>query len=303
MEVVEIKGAKTFLKTLSLDNEKLDGFLKKSIFRGHADAEWEAIPSAFRKEMQLLSYHTLADIGERTNREQIEAEFYTLSLFVEELNQNGFHIPNEEILNMDANRSQYFDFLNKIGRGESVWPPKKYHSLISLAQHYGMPTRFLDFTYDPYVAVYFAVKEILSGYDSEYLAVYALNTYQANIRDYDFIEDYERDGLYKKRLENRLYQMVKAPSSFNDNLKNQKGLFLASVEKSFYSNDTFEPYSLDNYVSDSRDLGGCYKFIIKSCHAREIMQLLHNRFYSASTMFPSIEGCINSIYEKGRLTT
>ncbi|EGR0922563.1 FRG domain-containing protein [Vibrio parahaemolyticus] len=298
MEVIEIKSAKGLLEVISLDNKKLNGFCIKSIFRGHADSNWLAIPSAFREEGDLLSDRELAPIGVRTNREQIEAEFHTLSLFIEELNLNGFHVPNEDVLRLDTNTTQFFNFLNQIGRGESVWPPKNYHTLISIAQHYGMPTRFLDFTYDPYVAIYFAAQGVLKGCDSEYMSIYAVDIHSANIRDYDFEMNYERDGLYEHRPENRIYQLVKSPSSFNNNLKSQRGLFLAAVEKSFYSNDYFDAYSLEDYLQADKNSKGVYKYIIESKHAEEIMELLHNRFYSASTLFPSIEGCVKGLYEK-----
>ncbi len=111
MEVIEIKSAKELLEVISLDNKKLNGFCTKSIFRGHADSSWLAIPSAFREEGDLLSDRELAPIGVRTNREQIEAEFHTLSLFIEELNLNGFHVPNEDVLRLDTNTTQFFNFI------------------------------------------------------------------------------------------------------------------------------------------------------------------------------------------------
>ncbi|HCE2075710.1 TPA: FRG domain-containing protein [Vibrio parahaemolyticus] len=303
MEIIEIKNAKELLETICLDNQKLNGFCKKSIFRGHADSNWLAIPSAFRANSRLLSDRELAPIGERTNREQIEAEFHTLSLFVEELNLNGFHVPNEDVLSLDTHALQFLSFLNEIGRGESVWPPKSYHSIISIAQHYGMPTRFLDFTYDPYVAIYFAALGVLKGCNSDYMSIYAIDIHSTNIRDYDFETNYERDGLYKHRPENRIYQLVKSPSSFNNNLRSQKGMFLAAVEKSFYSNDCFEAYSLEDYLQSDISTVGKYKYVIESKYAAEIIELLHNRFYSASTLFPSIEGCVQGMYEKQGIVT
>lgn len=200
MKVIEIKGAEPFLKALSLDNKNINGVLLKPIFRGQSDANWAALPSAYRDDGNLLLDRKLYPLGVRTNREQIEAEFYTLSLLVDELNQNGFHVPNEEILNLDTNSNEFNEFITKIGRGESIWPPKKYHSLMSIAQHYGMPTRLLDFTYDPYVALYFAVKGVLEGVNSDYLAVYVVNKFNPKLTGYDFIENYESDGLYKKTL-------------------------------------------------------------------------------------------------------
>lgn len=41
------------------------------------------------------------------------------------------------------------------------WPNEKFREVISLAQHYGLPTRFLDWSYDYKSALYFALKDIV----------------------------------------------------------------------------------------------------------------------------------------------
>ena len=46
--------------------------------------------------------------------------------------------------------------------GNSHWPDSDFYEVISLAQHYGIPTRALDWSYDYRAALYFAVKNILA---------------------------------------------------------------------------------------------------------------------------------------------
>lgn len=58
------------------------------------------------------------------------------------------------------------------------WLPQEIHGL---AQHYGVPTRLVDWTYDLKSAAFFATKgEITSNRNSDFIEIYALN--QKNVR-------------------------------------------------------------------------------------------------------------------------
>lgn len=301
MEVIEIKGAKNFIKAISFEKTSITGrraSLRDYIFRGQREAEWEALPSAFRDEASLVSLGGLSNLTRRTNRDQIEAEFYMLSKFCDELNRNGFHLPNEDLLNIDTDVTGFTKFVTEIGRGEAVWPPKSFHSLIAIAQHYGIPTRFLDFSYDPMVALYFAVTDAIKYCDSDFISVYAVCARGLNVRSFDFKLSREDEDFILGQNDNRFYQMVKSPTSFNHNLRNQKGLFLAYVENNFKANDGFSPESLDKYLERTEEGSYSYKFKIKSSEAVKLLKLLHDRFYSASSLFPSVEGCVKGLYEQ-----
>ena len=250
----------------------------------------------------MLRFTFLNSLGERTNREQVEAEFYTILDFIKELNLNGFHVPNEDILNLESCAMKYIEYDAKIGRGEYIWPAKEWHSVVALAQHFGIPTRFLDFTYDPYVAMYFAVKDVLENKEkylnSEDIAIYAINS--SSMKELSFTDNFgiQEYGFLDKSKENRrLYQIIKAPASFNQNLRNQRGMFLGFFEKNFKKNMKFEPFSVEEYLEEVK-ASKSYKLVIRKKHASELLELLHSRFYSASTMFPGIEGCVKSIYER-----
>ncbi|EMI7260745.1 FRG domain-containing protein [Vibrio sp. 1865] len=303
MEVIEINGAKSFLKAVTFENPKFPKYKNESrkyIFRGQSDASWEAVPSAFRANSRLLTDGKLPSLSWRTNRDQIEAEFYTLSMFAEELNRNGFHLPNEDVLNIDTYGRGFIKFITEIGRGEAVWPPRSFHSLIAIAQHYGIPTRFLDFTYDPMVALYFAVKGAMESNNSGFISLYAIHSQGFNIRSFDFERsvDDRFGNSPTSGQEKSIYQVIKSPTSFNHNLRSQKGLFLAYIEKEFRANDILNPESLDQYIMRTTNFDVNYKFVTKVSNAPKLLKLLHDRFYSASSLFPSIEGCVQGLYEQ-----
>jgi len=104
------------------------------VYRGHSDQAWK-LESTLERILQD-NFSTRSE----------KYEQYSLYEF-----QSKFHL---------------YDKSNKVPNTKIEW--------LSIMQHYGVPTRIIDFTLSPYVALYFALENTAAKSDG-HLAIYAIN--------------------------------------------------------------------------------------------------------------------------------
>jgi len=191
------------------------------VFRGQADCMWELETSLYRE------YHRT--LPPENDKSLFDREKMLLREFVRQYSRFG--------------SNQLFD-------------DKEYYEWFTLMQHYGVPTRFLDFTYSFYVALYFASQNvnIKDEYDTTHFSIYAVN-YRwlekrfneiAPKRIVDLFK--EKDNLGKnKEIQEQIinskddrFMAVRNANCFNYNsrLVHQRGTFLipTDLDENFMSN-------------------------------------------------------------------
>ena len=200
-----------FIHSISYGGELYNTFNNGFIFRGHSSSIYKLLPSALRKEGMIGTNLIKSDEYIKIYGEllQIYRESQLLQQFYKNCDDTGLYLPfiDEKniyyLLNEDRIASTFPPF--------EYWPPKDYYELMSLAQHYGIPTRLLDWSRDLNVAIYFALSDYLRGKEireNEYMTIWAMDAGSLEL---------ESKPLPLKIIKPRYHN--------NPNLHAQKGVF------------------------------------------------------------------------------
>lgn len=246
----------------------LNGFENSYIFRGQSDASWHLESSLERA------------IGPAWSQERARKfEEFSLLQF-----KSKFHLYDTE----------------------NVQPQTKL-SWLSLMQHYGIPTRLIDFTESPYIALYFAL-ESCSPKTNSHIAIYAIN-YSALIEaslghirrmDGGFKEDMisaylKRDSIFEDIIDRFSYDIVwiTEPTVLNKRLDRQSGSFLLSGNR-----DVKIEAALNEMKYTSVDV---QKLVIPTTLYSNIYALLRKMNITAKSIYGDLFGLAQSIKTEMRI--
>ncbi|WP_127550648.1 FRG domain-containing protein [Paenibacillus amylolyticus] len=301
VETVHVNSAKELFGIISPFDERYRLLSNAYIFRGQKSAKYSLLPTALRldKQSELSKYADQIDpisgdgivseyeFFQRANELKILYEFFVKSDNV------GLNIPHVETL-----RNSMFFFLDNLSIVRE-WLPSSFHELAGLAQHYGLPTRLLDWSRDPFVSLYFASRDALKHGEcdpDDCMVLWVLNR--------SVIEYYRNYGIP--------LEIINPPYSGNPNLNAQKGLFTHWKSQSLgENNDINKSIKVDRRPLDSliyeylsKEKGFflrpeicMYKFLIPTKEAGSIFEALKRMNYDAAKIFPGFDGISRSIRE------
>ena len=214
-----------------------------------------------------------------------------------------------------ANQKKHFEefYIRDIKRNPHLYADKfnvnSDFQVLSLLQHYGIPTRLVDFSASPYVAAFFAV--INSETDS---SIFAIDYFQllnctgilfgTKYKDEDCVhiknfmagggmsDDDIFKGIILKKEQRKFIEVVQ-PFFLFDRMIQQNGIFLCQgdINCDFEENLSMN-HSVLNKVPNAHQY---FKLKIKAAWKDEIVRDLRKMNITSASLFPGIEGYLKSL--------
>lgn len=272
------------INPVSLSHNGID--MNDYIFRGEGSLYFKLIPSACRessrKALEDISDYRIVNSYKIDKHVTYTRELRVLRKFYINSDIQGLRIPDINIWR-EGIVNRYSDPVHLgIESGERKWMIPELYEVAALAQHYGLPTRLLDWSYNVYTSLFFAANGALDCYSpTDYFTLYFLN--QARISSVQ--------GYHDKNLE-----LIRPIYSGNENLKAQEGLFtvrkLISPEDDQIPLDVYLQNSSNNFSHGNLIL----KFLIPHPECFLTLKALDGLGVNEMKLFPGFEGVVK--YEK-----
>ena len=221
----------------------LNSLSNNYIYRGHSDSSW-MLTSTLERELD----------GNVNPSSFKKVEDFYLNLF-----ESKYHIYNDV-----------------------EHEPKSKLAWLSVMQHYGAPTRLIDFTESPYIALYFALEGYAANMKSD-LAIFAINYKQIMDKSLSYMSKKDcnfnktrndisgsEDKLFDEVVDRFSYEIlwVTEPKEVNVRIDRQAGTFLISGDREkrveeLLGSETYKSCEVYKYVIPKECISGIYALLRK----------------------------------------
>jgi len=308
VENIKYDNFLAFIKDVLLPSGKLHKYLHGFVYRGERTNKFKLLPGALREEQMDKLFRDNKPINNQSQwlTWQVYAEYSLLRDFYKASNYNGLKVPKNDAISKYYNDAFPSELWHHAGAYK--WLSDDIADLAALAQHYGVLTRLIDWSYDLYAAIYFACMGAIKAREKEEfkegdtIVIWALNA--------------DRIQFLRSTISRIPLNFVVPPYYDNPNLNAQKGVLSywevdvpgeIEREKEFQKgivrltdrtplNELLQKYCDANPGKDDTCVL-LYKleFPVKECVVA--YEYLRSLGYTAAKLFPGYDGVVKKMEE------